>query len=578
VETRGRLFTLLSAAFFLSATIFLFAPLHVYLTNSTSFSVPLAYHALAGLLAAAAATAASTAALFLPRRGYAASVAAILAAAIGLWIQGNVLVWQYGPMDGRPIDWSSYRVLGLIDGAVWLLLVACCWRFSRALLNRARAISLFFLIIQAVSLGILAFRTREQQLSEKIQIDERGKFELSKERNVILLILDEFQGDLFPELLEQDPSFNEKFDGFVYFPDTVAGASFTEIAVPFLLTGELYDNSLPRSQFLAQAFTRQAISKLLLEAGFDAELYPWEALANDVIHQRRGIASNFKRHLASPAYRKELREYALLLDVALFRQAPHALKRHLYDQGRWGWRELAAGRKTEKRRVSYTDNNPSLHELIGKTRASKDVPAFKAYHFAGAHIPLHDYRGTGQTVEYTRANYLQVYSHLLTLVAEYLVRLKEIGVYDDTMVFVVGDHGSGRTRDLLVDSRTASHLPGGASPAHLGDNFPQWKARALPLLLAKPFKARGSLRVSRAPASLGDLPKTIAVSAGIDHPLPGQVLFDLAEDAVRTRTYAAFAWSPKSSEYVKPITLYSVSGPVWLDESWKRERILPPRP
>lgn len=578
MTTRARLPTLLSAAFFLGATVFFFAPLQIYLTNITSFSVPLAYHALAGLALAAAATAASAAALLLPRRGYTVFVASLLAVAVGLWIQGNLMVWRYGPMDGRPIDWGAHWLYGALDGAVWLLLMAGSWRFSRALLTRARAISLSFLVIQSISLGILAFRTREQRLPEKIQIDERGMFELSTGRNVILLIFDEFQGDVFPELLARDPRFKELFDGFVYFQDTVAGASFTEIAVPFLLTGELYDNSIPRSRFLEQAFTRQAISKHLIEKGFDAELYPWEALANEAIPRRRGFASNFRSLGASPGFRKELREYALLLDVALFRQAPHALKRYLYDQGRWGWKEFAAGRKEEKRRVGYTDNNATLLSMIRESRARKDVPVFKAYHFAGAHIPLHDYGGTGDKVEYNRANYLRVYSYLLTLTAQYLARLKEIGVYDDTMLFVLGDHGSGRTSELFVSARPPGPAATQTSGADLGADFPLWKARALPLLLVKPFKARGGLRVSSAPASLGDLPKTIATAVGSTRALHGEGLFDLREDAVRTRTYASFAWSPKSSEYVQPITLYSVTGPVWLDESWKKEKTLPPKP
>jgi len=578
METRGRLLTLLSSAFFLCATVFFFAPLHVYLTNIASFSVPLVYHALAGLVLAVAVTTAATVALLLPRRGYAACVVAILAVAVGLWIQGNVLVWRYGPMDGRLIDWSSHWVYGVIDGAVWLILAACSLRFSQALLKKALAISVSFLIIQTISLGILAFQTREQHLPEKIQIDERGKFDLSTKRNIILLIFDEFQGDIFSELLAQEPRFKELFDGFEYFPDTVAGASFTEIAVPFLLTGELYDNSVPRSQFLAQVFTRQAISKLLLEQGFDAELYPWEILANDAIYRRTGIASNFRSYGTSPGYRKELREYAFLIDVALFRYAPHALKRHLYDQGRWGWKELTAGGGPEKRRVTYTDNNSSLRELIRESRALKDVPVFKVYHFAGAHIPLHDYRGTGETVKYNRANYLQVYAHLLSLTVEYLARLKEIGVYDDTMIFVLGDHGSGRTKDLYVASGPDGNVPRETAPAGLGADFPLWKARALPLLLAKPFKTRGSLRVSRAPASLGDLPKTIAIAAGIKSSLPGEGLFDLTAATARTRTYASFAWSPKSSEYVQPMTLFSIVGPVWLDTSWKRGKTLAPRP
>lgn len=575
---RGRLPALLSSAFLLFATLFVFGPLHVYFANSTSFSVPVAHHALAGLALAVAATAAATAVLVLPDRGSAACVAGILAAGVGLWIQGNVLVWQYGPMDGRPVDWGAHWVYGAIDGAVWLLLAVCGWRFSRALLNKARAIGLSLLLIQAISLGVLAFGVREQALPERVQIDERGKFELSTSRNIILLIFDEFQGDIFAELLAQDPGLNEAFDGFVYFPDTVAGASFTEIAVPFLLTGELYDNAVPRSRFLAQAFTRQAVSKILLEQGFEAELYPWEALANDAIYRRKGIASNFKSHVPSPGRRKEFREYLLILDVSLFRQAPHALKRFLYDQGTWGWKELAAGGKAAPRRVAYTDNNPSLLELSRKSRARQSVPVFKAYHFAGAHIPLHDYGGAGQTVEYNRENYLRVYAHLLTQTAGYIARLKELGVYDDTMLFVVGDHGSGRTSDLLLSPPPGGSAAGASPPTGLGDDFQMWQARALPLLLAKPFKARGGLRVSRAPASLGDLPGTIVAAAGVERPMPGERLFDLREDTIRTRSYAAFAWSPKSSEYVQPISLYSISGPVWLEKSWKREKILPPGP
>ncbi len=572
----GRLPTLLSSAFFLFATIFFFAPVHLYLGNVSSFSVPLSYHVVAGLALALAAAAASGVALLLPRRAANAFVVVILALAAGLWIQGNLLVWRYGPMDGRPIDWSSHWVNGAIDATVWLLLAVFTWRFSPLLLDRARAISLSFLVIQTISLGILAIRAREQHLPEKIQIDERGKFDLSRRRNIILLIFDELQGDVFSELLAQDPRLKELFDGFVYFPDTVAGASFTEIAVPFLLTGEIYDNSIPRSRFLEQSFTRQAVSKLLLDHGFDAELYPWEALANGAIYLREGIASNFKSHVVSPGYRKELREYALLLNIAMFRSAPHGVKRHLYDQGTWGWKELAAGGKAEKRRPAYYDNNSSLTELTRRSRARKDAPVFKAYHFAGAHIPLHDYGGSGEPVEYNRANYLRVYSHLLMSAAEYLARLKEIGVYDDTMIFILGDHGSGRASDLLVPPRRSGDFPGGSTPAARDDDFQLWKARALPLLLAKPFGARGSLRESRAPASLGDLPKTIAIAAGVDRPLPGQGLFDVPEDAGRSRTYASFAWSGRRSDYVQPITLYSVTGPVWLDESWERIKELPP--
>lgn len=575
----ARSLTLLSSAFLLFSTIFFFGPLHVYFANVASFPVPPAYHALTGLALAAAATALAAAALLLPHRGYAAFVTATLAAGVGLWLQGNIMVWQYGPMDGSPIDWSSRWVYGAVDGTVWLLLAAGAVRYSGFLLRKARPIAMSLLLIQAVSLGILVHRTNELGLPEKIQVDERGKFDLSTTRNVILLIFDEFQGDVFSELLDRDPGLKEVFDGFVYFPDTVAGASFTEIAVPFLLTGELYDNSVPWNDFLKRAFTRQAIPKLLHDRGFDAELYPWGILANAAVYRAEGIADNFRRHIPSPGFRSELREYALLLDVAMFRHAPHALKRHLYDQGAWGWKQPAAGKGSQEPGAVSTDNNPLLLQLTRESRATKKSPVFKGYHFTGAHVPLHDIGGTGQTMEYNRSNYTKVYAHLLAQAGNYLERLKELGVYDETMIFICGDHGSGRSPDMWVPPLIQGPGSGEERSADSGDSFPLWKARGLPLLLAKNFKARGELRVSNAPASLGDLPKTIGRAVGADLPLPGYELFALPEDAVRTRAYASFKWSRKSSDYVSPMTLYSISGPAWLDQSWKVEKILlPPRP
>lgn len=575
--TRGRALPLFLSSFSVFSTIFFFAPIQIYLANLASFSVPIGYHALAGLALALGAAAASAVVLLLPGRAYSGLVAAFLAAAAGLWIQGNLLVWRYGLMDGRPIDWGAHWKNGAIDGTVWLLLAVGAWRYSAALVKGARTLALALLILQTMSLGALAWRTRDTQVPQKIQIDERGKLELSTTRNIVLLIFDEFQGDLFPEVLARDPQLREAFDGFVYFPDTLAGASFTEVAVPFLMTGELYDNSVPRSRFLAQAFTRQGISTMLLEEGYDAEIYPWDVLANDAIYLREGIAGNFKRHVASPGYRKELREYALLLDVGLFRYVPHLLKRRLYDQGTWGWRELSVSKTPQRRGADYSDNNAALAPLIRESRADKSVPVFKVYHFAGAHIPLHDYEGTGEKVEYNRENYLRVYTRLLRQAGEYLARLKQIGVYDRTMIFILGDHGSGRSPDLYLRPEVSPSEMG--APPGAGADFQLWKARGLPLLLAKDFASRGSLRVSQAPASLGDLPKTIAAAAGLRRPLPGYGLFQLPDDAKRTRTYEMFTWSPKSSEYLTPITRYSVTGKVWLDKSWRVEKtLLPPGP
>src|SRR5690606_15040160 len=101
------------------------------------------------------------------------------------------------------------------------------------------------------------------------------KYAFSAEQNVILIVLDAFQSDVFDDIIKQEPKYASRLVGFTYFPDAVAGANFTEIAVPALLTGQIYDNGRPRQDFMREAFLKTGITTLLNSQGFVADIYPW---------------------------------------------------------------------------------------------------------------------------------------------------------------------------------------------------------------------------------------------------------------------------------------------------------------
>jgi len=35
-----------------------------------------------------------------------------------VWVQSSFLVWHYGALDGRPINWRDYQVVSIVDIAV----------------------------------------------------------------------------------------------------------------------------------------------------------------------------------------------------------------------------------------------------------------------------------------------------------------------------------------------------------------------------------------------------------------------------------------------------------------------------
>ncbi len=57
----------------------------------------------------------------------------ILLAAISLllWVQGNILVWEYGLMNGRGIDWAQDAWRGWIDLGIWFGVILIVIVFHR---------------------------------------------------------------------------------------------------------------------------------------------------------------------------------------------------------------------------------------------------------------------------------------------------------------------------------------------------------------------------------------------------------------------------------------------------------------
>ena len=65
----------------------------------------------------------------------------LLAAAVLLWLQGNILVWNYGLLDGHDIQWSQKIYLGLIDTPLWILLLLLAFVYSPVIKKFARPLS-----------------------------------------------------------------------------------------------------------------------------------------------------------------------------------------------------------------------------------------------------------------------------------------------------------------------------------------------------------------------------------------------------------------------------------------------------
>ncbi len=588
--------TLLWTSLFFALTLWIFGPAHIYFTNSLEFSFTfsrvLPYLAAASLLTVLAPVLILWLMKSVPAF-YGRGVSLLLAGSVLLWVQGNLLVWHYGPLDGREIHWGEKLFQGIFDGGLWLLLVVLALVKWRAFYRVARKAAMAFIVIQLISIGFSAFQAPAGPGFKYYRLDDSRKYTFSKGRNVILLVLDTFQSDLFQEILNEEEEYREMFRGFTYFRNTLSAFPKTYTSVPSFLTARPYDNSVPMQDYIRRTYgTDSALPTLLKGKGYRVELYPYPG-TEKTIHFDTSVASN----LAPRGFGGVNREHAAFLtDISLFRGLPHVLKRFVYNKQHWLLKRVfrykepeAAGvqskgskgassavRKFSKQALKYFDIR-FTRDLLHNASLEGNQDTFKFFHLNGLHRPLVLDRDLEvKEMSYSeRSSFKTQGTACLEITRLFLEKLKALGIYDDALIIVMADHGcadypygvkleaAGLTEPGEAPAEGAA-ASGPAIPAHI-------KASGLPMLLVKPVNAGADeLNVSDAPVSLTDLPATVLQAAGIPPApgMPGTPVFSIDETTPRRRTFYYHNWSGWHDGYLYHMQEYRVEGHGWLDESW----------
>jgi hypothetical protein len=583
---------LLSVSVFV-LTLLLFSPARIYIGNFKEFTALFNQSVLFFLAVSLVLTAALfTAILFLSRskRACRTIVSILLAAAFLMWVQGNLIPWRYGVLNGSDIEWNKLIYYGIADSLLWTVVMAFgIWK-ANLVFRFSRLASLVLIVIQLLSVFQVWLSMPKDQSFRQQEDTTDSLFLFSKHVNVIIMVLDTFQSDIFQEIVQEDADLRASFDGFTYFRNSLAGSNGTTVSVPNMLTASNYDNSMPYLEFVKKTFLENSLPKTLKEYSFDIDLFP--LFSYSVYSDFSGMPLPQTRLMDLGAF---LKEQALIADLSLFRSAPHFLKELIYNHQKWFLSGLIARRQEAQeakrsarggesgasatRVPKYAKEFQNSKKMVGKNRDAgfiqRMIPlsgilesrdAFKFYHLHGLHLPLDINENLGyQARTPTRDAIKRQATGVLKIAAIFLERLKQMEVYDNSLIFIVGDHGSGAATRI--------------NPSPYGDqlnrngpykgSFRGFKSAGIPLILAKRMKAKGPLRTSDAPVALGDMPQTVVEELGLNAKFPGESMFRVKEGEDRERIYRAFFGSQEDVEYLAPLYEYSVKGFSWDDTSWR---------
>jgi hypothetical protein len=226
---------------------------------------------------------------------------------------------------------------------------------------------------------------------------------------------------------------------------------------------------------------------------------------------------------SQPAYYQNL---ASVMDAVLFRYAPHVLKQQIFREGRWLLQSVLfpspLGDKIDRFHLRAFE---LVENFESNSSTSNSQPTFKLIHLLLPHAPFDlDDQCTPYEEPPRKVSESDLYRKQAVCSLRMAFRLFDIlkkeGVYDKTMIVLTADHGIGMPYD--------GDAPKGPMPEF---------QKAFPLLLVKPFGAKGALQISPHKTWITDLPATVMEGAQLKHSFQGHSVLATSFPEKRLRKF-----------------------------------------
>jgi len=504
----------------------------------------------------------------------------ITAICLLLWIQGSIIIWNYGHFEGVSIDWTSHYMKGIIDSLVWLIIIGLFVKYRRVITRKYSMIIMLIIIVQSLITlqTIITYNfNNNDNSSKRFMLSPERAFKFSKINNVIIIILDKFQSDIFSDIINENPEMKNSLNGFTYYSNTTASYAYTCLAVPNILTSKMYYNNEPYSDFLKKAYNSEtSVSKMLKNAGYNTEAYPHESGAfkgaEKIFFTDPQIFSNAVERHTSVDHLIENSLY--LIDLSLFRHLPHFVKIIIYNDQKWFLKHCYTFTKLEffqyrYQKISDLEYDKQLYnyhdirfidQMKGSAIMDSDKKEFKFYHLQGPHAPIYtdkDFNFIEGNI--SRENFKNQAIASLKIINLFTEKLKSIGAFDNSLIIIAGDHGGGNYKlSMKLDN---------------GDLCDDYKiSSGYPLLLIKPSGSNNKFSINNKPVSLSDIAPTILKTENINTELNNSI-FDPIKKEKTVRKFYYFSYKKGSTRkglrYLNNLYEYEISGDANDINSWK---------
>ena len=427
---------------------------------------------------------------------------------LATYVQGTFFSGNLPPMSGDAIDWSLYDYQRVFSIIIWVVISAaviyCLVKFkSVKLVSYTCAFVTLMLILSLLISGLGGgFRNKNDYIATYGGINE-----LSEGNNLIILVLDAVDADKYQELKATHPEYQDVFEDFTYYSNTMGAYPYTSRSIPFIITGQWYENAESFYSYTNKAYSTFNLLDELHEKNYKINIYEAElALSEDVMRQFDNTSGGDNLGFLYP-----LGFYKVQAKLVGYRYFPYDLKKYCEQSPA----KISNSTQHGISGAQWFDasNITFYNDVCTSDYTICSQPVYSFIHLYGAHSP---YSLSADLDEIDDSNYTCSVEACFNITDRFLSNLKRTGLYDNTAIIILADHGLNENVPLNSDDPTG---------------------RQNPILFVKGINEHHKYIESAAPISFDDLQSAYS---SLINGATGADVFNIDEDAVRERRYLRY--------------------------------------
>ena len=460
-----------------------------------------------------------------------------------------VFMLNYGDISAtlaflNAVDFRTISFPSFLNLAVLLALFVFVSLFISKLQGKIFTYSFAILSLAMLSLAVMNVSTIKKEYNAFVangnlnEVEIEPIFHLSKNsKNVVVFMLDRAESQYVEEIFKEDTEFNEIFSGFTFYPNTVSFNGHTMMGAPLVYGGyeyqplemnkrkdePLYQKTNEALLMLPRIFTEQGNFHAVITdpswANYSAYAdlsitWPYEKITGYQTIGKYTTAWNKRNAESNLDNTDEILKHSLLI-FSLFRCSPIVLREMIYLKGKyWNSNDNLTSYTNIINNLAPLDFLPEITDFSESDEGAYICMVNELTH-SSTFMQVPDYVPAEKVTDYGTSRFKKQAAYHTNMavfkrISKWVQYLKENGVYDNTRIIFVADHGRATTEGCIEKNKALDD-------SIAGDRY-KGRGHFHPLLMMKDFDATGKLRTDMTFMTNGDMP-SLALSGLFEHPV-----------------------------------------------------------